>query len=253
VTTPFDYDRSGIARVYDRGRDHGPGVAALWMDAVEAAVRGRGPTSIILDLGCGTGRFTGALQARFGAHVIAIDPSREMLAEARAKGLDGRVRYEVGRAEDIRLENDAVDLVFMSMVFHHLADPARAAAECRRVLRPGGVAFLRAGTADRIQAYPYVPFFPTTVPLLHEILPPAATMRGTFEGAGFETIREGLLIQEISPTTAGYADKLAAGGDSVLARLSPQEMEGGLARLREHARRVDPEPVSEPIDTFAFG
>jgi len=44
--------------------------------------------AIALDIGCGTGRYSTALAAHFNAHVIAVDPSEKMLAEARkrAKG-----------------------------------------------------------------------------------------------------------------------------------------------------------------------
>ena len=49
-----------------------------------------------------------------------------------------------------------------------------------------------------------------------------------------------------------YAEKLAAGGDSVLARVSAPELEAGLEHVRRHAAEVDPEPVTEPIDLLVF-
>jgi ubiquinone/menaquinone biosynthesis C-methylase UbiE len=39
----------------------------------------------VLDLGCGTGRFSEALAAQFDAHVIGLDPSLKMLQVAREK------------------------------------------------------------------------------------------------------------------------------------------------------------------------
>ena len=51
-------------------------------------------------------------------------------------------------------------MVFMSMVFHHFDDPARVAQECRRLLREDGVVCLRGASAEQIDAYPYVAFFP---------------------------------------------------------------------------------------------
>jgi ubiquinone/menaquinone biosynthesis C-methylase UbiE len=175
-----------------------------------------------------------------------------MLDQARGKWPGSRIRFTLGHAEDIPLEDGSADLVFMSMVFHHFADAPRAAADCRRVLRNGGVAFLRAGTTDRVPRYPYVPFFPTTVPLLYEVLQPCSLIRDTFEAAGFNTSLEDVLVQEIAPTHAAYAEKLAAGADSVLARLSEDGMAEGLARVRAYAAAIDPQPVSEPIDFFAL-
>src|SRR2546427_13252935 len=165
----MDYDATDIAVSYDRGRDHGPEVLDLWMNVVSAHVKDQ-RIKTILDLGCGTGRFSEALAVHFDAEVIGIDPSKKMLEQARGKQTDPRVRYQVGRAEAIPLPDESVDLVFMSMIFHHPQDPALAARECRRVLRDGGIAFLRAGTRERISSYPYVDFFPASRPVLESCL-----------------------------------------------------------------------------------
>jgi ubiquinone/menaquinone biosynthesis C-methylase UbiE len=70
----MEYDATDIPAAYDRGRDHGPEVLRLWMDVVSSHVKDR-PIQMILDLGCGTGRFTEALAVHFDAVVIGIDPS----------------------------------------------------------------------------------------------------------------------------------------------------------------------------------
>jgi len=201
----------------------------------------------------GTGRFAPALADHFDADVLGVDPSLRMLARAHAKPRSRQVRYGAGRGEALPIADGGVDLVFISMAFHHFSDPDRVAAECRRVLRDGGTVFLRAGTRDRIDTYPYVPFFPESVPLLYDTLDACAQMHAVFEGAGFDTLRQDLLEQRIAATHSEYADKLEAGGDSVLARLDPADFQAGLARLRAHASRIDPRPVTELIDWFAFG
>ena len=247
----MDYDATDIALTYDRGRDHGPAFLDLWMNVVASYVKDP-DIKMILDLGCGTGRFTEALHARFDAEVIAIDPSEKMLAQARSKQPDGRIRYEHGRAESIPLPDNSVDLIFISMIFHHFGDPARAARECCRVLRDGGTAFMRGGTRERISSYPYVDFFPASRPILEEVLPTSAFVREVFEAAGFHTVCLELVTQEISPSYAAYAEKLAAGADSVLARLNPSDFDAGLKSLRAHAAQSDPKAVFEPIDVFVF-
>jgi ubiquinone/menaquinone biosynthesis C-methylase UbiE len=247
----MDYDTTDIARTYDRGRDHGPAFLELWMDVVASYVKDE-DIKTILDLGCGTGRFTEALRVRFDAKVIGIDPAEKMLAQARSKQPDGRVQYEHGRAESIPLPDNSVDLIFISMIFHHLADPALAARECRRVLRNGGIVFVRTGTRERISTYPYYDFFPSSRPILEEVLPTAAFVREVFEATGFHTVSVELITQEIAPSCAAYAEKLAAGADSILAQLNNSDFEAGMTALRTHAAHSDDEAVFEPIDLFVF-
>jgi ubiquinone/menaquinone biosynthesis C-methylase UbiE len=172
----MDYDTTDIPVTYDRGRDHGPEVLRLWMNVISSCV-GKQRINTILDLGCGTGRFSEALAAHFEAEVVGIDPSKKMLEQARRKLRDRRVRYELGRGEAIPLPDGSVDLVFMSMTFHHFDDKLLAARECRRVLRGGAAAFLRAGTRERIPSYPSVEFFPGNRPLLEDCLPTGARRR----------------------------------------------------------------------------
>ncbi len=247
----MDYDATDIASNYDLGRDHGPEFLDLWMDVVASHVKDQ-TIKMILDLGCGTGRFTEALRARFDAEVIGIDPSKKMLEQARRKQLEDRIRYEAGRGESIPLPNKSVDLIFMSMIFHHLDDPALAARECRRVLRGGGTALVRTGIRERISSYPYVDFFPASRPILEEVLPTNTFMREVFEAAEFRLVTCELVTQEISPSYAAYAEKLAAGADSVLARLSRRDFDAGMQALRDHAAHSDGEAVFEPIDVFVF-
>lgn len=246
----MDYDTTEIPTSYDLGRDHGPAVLELWMNVVSTYVSERVRT--ILDLGCGTGRFSEALAARFDADIIGIDPSSKMLERAGNKRLDPRVRYESGCGEAIPLPDDSVDLVFISMIYHHFDDPYQAAREIRRVLRDGGIAFLRAGTSERISSYPYVDFFPETRPILKRCLPTAASMRAVFEAAGFSTITSDVVTQEIAPNYNAYAEKLSAGADSVLIQLSPSEFEHGMTALQVHAASCDGVPVFEPIDVLVF-
>jgi SAM-dependent methyltransferase len=144
-------------------------------------------------------------------------------------------------------------MVFMSMVFHHFDDPDQAVRECRRALRWGGTVCLRAGTIDRIGTYPYVPFFPRSVAILNNVLQSQKSIETIFASAGFQSICHQLIRSEVAGSWDAYADKLAFRADSILAQLSDQEFEAGLAALRKHAATAPlDEPVSELVDFFVF-
>jgi hypothetical protein len=65
-------------------------------------------------------------------------------------------------------------------------------------------------------------------------------------------VEEQIITQTIASDWTIYAEKLAAGGDSVLARSSRQDFEDGLAAVRRHATANGARPVVEPIDLFVF-
>src|SRR5262245_37085567 len=116
----MDYDKTAIAGTYDAARAYRPEVMEQWLDLV--AVLAPDKVDLIVDLGCGTGRFTQPLADRFQAQVIGIDPSQRMLAAARAKPGNRRVEFRQASSEQLPLPDGCVDLVFMSMVLHHLPD-----------------------------------------------------------------------------------------------------------------------------------
>ena len=102
------------------------------------------PGEAVLDVGCGTGSLAMAAKRRVGhtGSVRAVDASPEMIAQARAKaakaGLD--VAFDVARAESLPVPDASVDAVLSTLMLHHLPSAVRErfAAECRRVLKPGG-------------------------------------------------------------------------------------------------------------------
>jgi ubiquinone/menaquinone biosynthesis C-methylase UbiE len=248
----MDYDTTTMPAVYDAGRGYSRQTLALWLGAIEKAAGGRRRIEAILDLGCGTGRYSGPLAEHFGAAVSAVDPSEKMLAEARRKNAPG-VTHLQGHGERLPLESASVDMVFMSMVFHHFADPRQVARECRRVLKPGGVVVLRAGSTDQIDGYPYVPFFPRTEQLIRGALSSVDEMTAPFRDAGFEPSAPEVVMSEVAESWPAYAEKVALRADSILVQLGEADFAAGLADLRAYAARQPPvQPVIEPVDLLAF-
>ena len=246
----MDYDKGDIPSSYDAGRGYSPAMLALWLDRISKCAP-RGKLSRILDLGCGTGRYSAALANHFNAQVIAVDRSAKMLAEAGKKSAP-QVSHVRADGESLPLRDASIDMVFMSMVFHHFDNPLRAMCECRRVLRACGTVCLRAATVNRIATYPYVPFFARSRAILEASLQTQERIEAIFHEAGFELTRHELVHNEVASNWRIYADKIAAGADSILAQLSEAEFRDGMRLLRQHAATTLGAPVSEIVDLFAF-
>ena len=99
---------------------------------------------ILLELGCGNGRMTGALSDRFG-HVHAVDISAQMIEKARVLvGKKTNITFSVGTGVDLlQFPDGTFDYCFSYTVFQHM--PSRAVvfgylAEILRTLKPGGIA-----------------------------------------------------------------------------------------------------------------
>jgi SAM-dependent methyltransferase len=101
---------------------------------------GPGRGAVVADVGSGTGIFCQPLLDR-GCVVYGVEPNAAMREEAE-RTLSPRYpsfHSVAGTAEATTLANHSVDLVVAAQAFHWF-DAPRAAAECRRVLRPGSSA-----------------------------------------------------------------------------------------------------------------
>ncbi|WP_129114810.1 class I SAM-dependent methyltransferase [Halegenticoccus tardaugens] len=92
----------------------------------------------VLEIACGTGRFTVMLAER-GADIVGLDISSAMMAQGRRKarefGVGERIEFMRGDAARLPFPDDHFDAVF-AIRFFHLADtPAKFLAEMARVSR----------------------------------------------------------------------------------------------------------------------
>jgi SAM-dependent methyltransferase len=106
------------------------------------------PLGSVLDVGTGTALIPIELcRRKVGVSVYAIDLASSMLASARRNleraGLVERVHLEKCDAKSTRLGDGAFDAVISNSLVHHVPDAARALREMHRLVRPGGVLFIR--------------------------------------------------------------------------------------------------------------
>ncbi len=86
----------------------------------------------VLDLGCGNGGYTQALGAA-GAQVIALD---------RIRPLKPVLFFIQGDAITLPFADESLPFVFCASLIEHVPHPRRLLAEIRRILYPGGSAYI---------------------------------------------------------------------------------------------------------------
>ena len=138
--------------IYDKGLDLYMGGAlgaenGLMGETLVAYVKERHPAlrpRRVLDMGCAIGNSTVVWARAFPeAEVHGIDVGAPVLryAHARAEGFGAPVHFSQQNAEGTDFGSGSFDLVVSHIMLHETSKPAlqRIFAECRRLLRPGGL------------------------------------------------------------------------------------------------------------------
>jgi ubiquinone/menaquinone biosynthesis C-methylase UbiE len=101
------------------------------------------PGASVLELGCGKADKT-RLVAQTAASVLALEVDTIQLAHNQASDAPGNVRFEFGGAEAIPAADGSFDVVMMFKSLHHVPTGLMddALSEIRRVLKPGGLAYI---------------------------------------------------------------------------------------------------------------
>jgi SAM-dependent methyltransferase len=207
-----------------------------------------------LDLGCGTGAFSGLILRRCTPKsVTGIDPSSAQIDFAR-KTLPG-ARFEVADSVQLPFGDNTFDVVASALVIHFIPDRAKAFAEMKRVLRSGGLiagyTWKRSAEADFAS---YAPMLRGAEAMGGEGLRSPVVPEGSCDGmaaslnaAGFEDVTATDI--EVTQTYRDFDEywevqtlAFSPSGKTV-AKLSDDQR----ARLRDHMRKMLPSAADGSI------
>jgi cytosine/adenosine deaminase-related metal-dependent hydrolase/ubiquinone/menaquinone biosynthesis C-methylase UbiE len=128
-TAPFD----AWSQVYDEQPNPMLALEERLLPALLPPIAG----ADILDAGCGTGRWLHRLEALAPHSLIGCDASQAMLHRARQK-LSATTILHRSTASALPCFDRSCDLVLASFVLSYIDDLPAFAAECARILKPGG-------------------------------------------------------------------------------------------------------------------
>jgi arsenite methyltransferase len=189
-----------------------------------------GPTSRVLDVAAGQGASALRLARTFGCEVVGVELSPASVAaareRARAEGLENRVRFQVGDAEEAL--TGSFDVVLCECAFCTFPDKPAAARAMAAAVRPGG----RVALSDLVRTGPLPPELEGLLAWVACIADarPLDGYRRHLEDAGFA-------IDAVEDHGAALAElvrdvRTRLMGAEVVARLKPVELPGGFQGAR---------------------
>jgi ubiquinone/menaquinone biosynthesis C-methylase UbiE len=191
-----------------------------------------GDAADVLDVGCGTGALVAALAERLpGASITGVDREPACLQACRAAWPAPRCRFVQGDAAALPLTDANVDAVLSMLLLMLVPDPARVAAETRRVLRPGGTAAAATWDDERFElirefwdeAREVDPQAPSRDGRTHCVRP--GELRALWQSSGFTHVTEDQLQVEMR---FGDVDEIWSA------------LDGGVGPAGTYVRSLDP-------------
>ncbi len=215
-----------------------------------------GKDKIYLDIGCGTGNYTIALNNK-GLTLYGIDPSEKMLETALQR--NSNITWVKGKAENIPVRDNFFGGIFGTLTLHHWTDIEKGFKELYRVLHPGGRIAFFTSAPGQMERYWLNHYFPVMMEQSIKQMPEIASLEKAAVNSGFELLSSQkyfvkddlqdhfLYVGKNRPEI--YFDNVIRHGISSFAALSnADEVDKGLAKLKEDLRTGTFQSVRESYE-----
>ncbi len=218
----IDYDK--VSKIYDQVREGNPEMVHQILDGVSLS-----ESSLVLDVGCGTGNNTILLASTIQAHVIGLDISHGMLQKAYVKR--SQIPLVQAPADCIPFASESLDFVFMTEVLHHLPDIPVTTHEISRILKNSGSLCIVTQSHKQIDRRMTSRFFPASAVVDKERYPDIDVIEELLFKAGFRVVNP--KNYTYNPVRLGkeYLETVKERGFSMLHKISKEDYEKGFEDL----------------------
>ncbi len=184
-------DYSNIGEHYDKVR---PAPAGVWISSI-VQLAGITPDSDVLDVGCGTGRFTTRVAARSRARIVGVDSSTAMLRNALKSDKERAIRWVLGDACSLPFRAASFDCLYMTMVIHQIRQREAFLKALYRILRRGGRCVIATSSHSSIRVH-VLRHFPGVCAIDLKRFPSIPFLKSAMKDTGFENVRSSLVSHE---------------------------------------------------------
>jgi ubiquinone/menaquinone biosynthesis C-methylase UbiE len=171
---------------------------------------------------------------------------------ARTLGDSGVVLVQ-GAAEAMPFLDRSFDVVFVSMVLHHIRSSPSAIGEIRRVIKPGGKLLIRTASLETMDSYLWASFFPEGASIEASRLLSRAAVRDLLGAGGFTLDAELVVVQLFANDLRDYSERISQRALSSLQAIPDSDFERGMVALRKHCETASRSgPVYEEVDMYVL-
>ena len=221
-----DYNK--ISQIYDTGRSASAETTEKLVKLLQIS-----NDSVILDMGCGTGNYTYAIQ-KVAKRVVGIDLSEGMLAKASTKYPS--LEFICGDVTSIPFSSGIFDGAFAIQVLHHVKEKLLFLKEAFRILRIGASIALHACSHQQMRAFWFYHYFPKGLHVDLARMPDVKEITSLLLAAGFSDIGTEICYRDVvvaDESPERYLDKDYCNSVSTFAFLTDGEIESGCEKIKK--------------------
>jgi len=226
-------DYSQIAEYYDKVR---PMPADIWLSKIIECGK-IDKKCAVLDVGCGTGRFTLGISTLKNSMIWALEPSIEMLKQAVAKDKSRNILWIRGDGQKLPFRDDFFNCVYMTLVIHHIENSEMVLQEIYRALKKGGKCVIMTNSHYRMKKH-VLHDFPGVTAIDLKRFPSVPSLKEAMKKIGFRDVRYHIVQQDegYMPTDE-YLERVRNKYISTLTLLSEEAFQRGFKIFQQRVRR----------------